>query len=195
MNRKRTKISIAVIITIAVALWVIITVRPHHYEGTDLDFAIGEGSVEITNPSEAIPVRLVDSSSHAFKVFSESEDISGTSTRESNDGKTVQVFDFELPSGTTEFTVKGNGNISFISNSATNLEATANPLTVAASRVRMAVLAVVVFVMAFYISRLYGHLWISEVRRQNARDYSAAQETEQENFDRIMERRASKRTR
>ena len=54
-------------------------------------------------------------------------------------------------------------------------------------------LSILIIAMLFYISQLYDHLWISAARRQDAKDDIVAQEAEQDNFDRIMASRSSKR--
>lgn len=193
MNSKTVKVIVAVVIIIGASFWVISTIRPQYYEGTNLNFPISEGSVEVTNPSEVLSVQLISSSSRTFRVSSASEEISGTSTRQDSDSGAAQIFEFILPSGTSEFTVSANTGIRFASNTVTNLQAKVNPLSADATRIRILALVVLVVAMLFYISHLYDHLWVSAARRQNAINDIAAQNAEQENFDRIMQSRLSKR--
>ncbi len=93
----------------------------------------------------------------------------------------------------SEFAVSGNTNVRFEANTDTRLNATVYPLSVEAVRIRIIALVVLVFAMLFYISHLYDHLWISAARRQNALDDIAVQDAEQENFDRIMQSRSSRK--
>lgn len=193
INIKTVKVIVAVVIIIGASFWVMSTIRPQYYEGTNLNFPISEGSVEVTNPSDALSVQLISSSSRTFRVSSTSEEISGASTRQDNGSNTAQIFEFILAPGTSEFTVLSSADVTFASNTTTNLQAKVNPLSVEATRIRILALVVLIAAILFYISHLYDHLWLSAARRQNAIDDIAAQDAEQDNFDRIMQSRSLKR--
>ena len=193
INWKIVKVIIAVVVMLGASVLVINTIRPRYYEGANLEFPIAEGVVQVTNSSEELTVQLISSSSRTFRVSSPSEDISGASTRQDAGNNAAQIFEFVLPSGMSEFTVSGNTNVIFEATTDTNLDATVYPFGNEAIRVRIIGLLVLAFAILFYISHLYDHLWISATRRQDAKDDIAAQETEQDNFDRIMESRSSKR--
>jgi hypothetical protein len=191
-NRKTIKVIIAIVVIIGASFWVISTIRPRYYEGKALNFPVSEGSVTVTNPSEALSVQLISTSSRTFRVSSASQGMSGSSIRENSGSVTAQVFEFVLPSGTSEFTVASNTDVIFDSNTATNLQVKVNPLNVETTRIRILALGILVVAMLFYISHLYDHLWISAARRQNALADTVAQDAEQENFNRIMKSRSSK---
>ncbi len=191
INERIVKVIIAVVVVLGVSLWVFNTIRPRTYEGVNLEFPINEGIVQVTNTLDALQVQLVSLSSQTFRVSSSSDDISGSSFRQDSDEGRTQIFEFVLPSGMSEFTVSGNTNVIFEANTVTNLDATVYPLSNEAMRIRIIGLLVLTLVMLFYISHLYDHLWISAAHRQDAKDEIAAQEAEQDNFDRIMQSRSS----
>lgn len=193
MNWKIVKVIIAVVVMLGVSVLVINSVRPRYYEGTNLEFPIAEGVVQFTNSSEELSVQLISSSSRVFRVSSSSNDISGSSiTQESNEGRT-QILKFVLPSGMSEFTVSSSSDVRFEANTNASLNATVYPLSSEATRFRLIGNVVLIIVVLFYISQLYDHLWISAARRQDAKYDIVAQEAEQDNFDRIMASRSSKK--
>jgi hypothetical protein len=153
---------------IALALfWAVDTVRSRYYSGTDLNFGIGSGTVTLTNPSdEAVPVQLVGTGTRAFTVSSTMDGVSGSSTRQGTGRNTTQLFEFQVPSGVSEFTVARGTTVSLVANTATNLEAMVQPSTESESRTVIIVAAVVVLGALFYISRMYSHRWFGPMRRR-----------------------------
>lgn len=193
INVKMVKVLISVVIMIGAIGWGITTMRSHNYEGTEISFSDGDGSVLLTNPSDSpVAMQMISTGSRSFRVSSESSDISGTSLIERDADDTTQTFEFMLPQGTTEITIATNPDVRLVSTPPTNLQVVVNPMSADSSRTRIILIVVLGCALLFYVSHTYDHLWISAARRQNADDETAAQVAEQENFDRIMKSRSSK---
>jgi hypothetical protein len=162
LNGKLFKVLLAFVIVIGTLYWAVDSVRSRSYSGTDLTFAVGSGTVKLTNPSEEpVPVQIVGAGSGSFRVSSSIEGVSGSSTRLGSGGSISQLFEFELPSGDSEFTVLRGRDVNFVASSATLLQATVNP----ASSSTTIIVAVIVIVGAlFYASNATEHRWINTLR-------------------------------
>ena len=192
MNWKTAKILIACVIIFGAIFWAFNAIRPHNYRGANLSFAIGNGLVSLTNPSEqAISVEIVGTGSRSFRVSSPTEGLAGTSTRQGNGANTAQIYTFDLPTGTSEFTFTNGSNLSFITTTPIELQATVNLVD---GDTRFSIIVAALFIVSaalFYISYTDDHQWLSAARRQQASDLAEEQAAESQNFDRIFARRKS----
>jgi hypothetical protein len=65
------KILIPSLLVIVVIFWMVDSLRPRSYSGTQLNFAIGSGSVTISNPSNnPVALQLVGEGTRSFSVSS-----------------------------------------------------------------------------------------------------------------------------
>jgi hypothetical protein len=160
------KILIVSILAIAVVYWAASAVLPRSYNGANLSFGTGTGTITVTNPSEeSMPVQLVGSRYRSFSVSSPTEGMSGSSKKSGSGNAATYSFEFELPPGISKFTVIRGSDVNFVADTATKLKATVQPLTQNETRTTVIVAVVVVLGALFYISRATGHRWISRFRR------------------------------
>jgi hypothetical protein len=161
------RIFVALVVLGGATFWGLDSVRTRSYSGTNLDVAVGSGPVTITNPSaEAFPVKLVGTGTRSFSVSSASSSVSGSSTRQGSGRATTQLFEFDLPSGITELMIVARGaDVSFVSDTASRLDVTAQPLPARDVQTTLIVAAIAILGSLFYISRATGHRWISRFRR------------------------------
>jgi preprotein translocase subunit SecE len=166
LNGKTFKVVFAFVIVIVALFWAVDSVRSRSYTGTNLKFGVGNGTVTMTNPAkEAVLVQLVDPGSRPFSVSSTIEGVTGSSIRQKNDNnKNIQLFEFELPPGVSEFTVLRGTNVGFASDASTQLEAIVQPLSEGEVRSTVLVAMVIVLGTFFYLSRATGHRWINTLR-------------------------------
>lgn len=166
-NWKTIKVLFAFVVIIGITFWAVNTIRPRSYEGTDLNFGIGDGTVSITNPSEqSTSVQLVGSGSRTFRVSSTSEDISGTSARQGSGSSSTQLFEFELPSGANEFTVSRGLDVNFIATTSSTLQAIVNPVSDSAYNAILIATIAIILGSLFYASNASEHIWMSWLRGQ-----------------------------
>ena len=193
INSKMIKVLVATILIIATSIWVYNSVRPRNYEGTSLAFMVQRGVVEITNPAEPTSVQFLRQSSSSFRMVSPTDGVGGTSVREGVGNEAFQILDVLLPTGTTEFTTSINANVQFESNTESSLSARVYPLNAGSTRFRLVALGLFVLMMLFYISYEYDHAWLNVVRGGKVAEDTAKHTEEQENFDRIMQKRVDKK--
>ena len=168
-NWKTFKVLLAFVIIIGTILWAVNTVLPRSFDGTGLNFSVGSGTVSVTNASEQpIAVQLVGSGSRTFRVSSTIEGVSGSSTRQGSGSSSSHLFEFELPLGTSEFTISRGTDVNFVANTATALQATVNPVSGGTVNLILIATIVVVFGSLFYASNATEHYWISWLRSQFA---------------------------
>ncbi|MAU09845.1 MAG: hypothetical protein CL607_08500 [Anaerolineaceae bacterium] len=192
--KSKLKIIIPIIIILGVTVWALNSLITRSYSGSDLDVAVAGGPIIVTNPSESsLPVRLFSSSPGTFTVASATESIEGRSTSEGTGRTATQFYDFTLPSGITEFTVLRGANINFVANSDMPLDVTVQPLNADETRTTLLITVFAILASLFFLSYQNGHRWISAARRQKAVDQAAEQETERQNFKRIVGNVSSKR--
>jgi hypothetical protein len=160
------------------------TTRQRSYSGDNLSFGVGSGPVTVTNPSDApVAVQLVSPESRSFSVSSTLDLETGTSTRVGSGREATHVFDFELPSGVSTFTVTRGRNVTFVAATDTSLDATVQAANASEANMTLIAAAVVVLGSLFYISRSNGHRWIAPLRRKQddaiaARQAAATASTE-----------------
>jgi hypothetical protein len=159
------KVLLALVLIVGVSYLAVNSIFPRSYSGSALNFAIGSGTVTVTNPStESIPAQLVGNSG-SYRVSSAIEGLSESPTRERTATSAIYLLEFELPPGETEFSLTRGTNVSFVTTTETQLEATVLPASVSSARTTVVVAAVVVLGSLFYISRAMGHPWIHMLRR------------------------------
>ena len=169
MNWKIIKVVGVFVVIIGVIFWATISTLPKSYSGTDLNFEVGGGAVVVTNSSDqSIPVQFMGTGTRSFKVASDIEGVSGNSTREGAGTTATQLFELELPSGTSAFTIERGTNVTFITTVSSELEATVNPMTADSSRNAIIAAIVVILGLLFYASNTMEHSWISVLRGKNS---------------------------
>jgi hypothetical protein len=163
------RLIIVVVIMVGVVAWVLTSVLPNSYDGTNLSFNVGTGSVTVNNLSDSpAAVQLIGTGTRSFTLSSNIEGVAGTSTREGSGSTSTQLYDLIVPPGTSEFTVTRGTNVKFVSSSDTRFEATVQPVSAGESRTLLIVAAVVLLGGLFYVSRSTGHRWMKSLRRQQA---------------------------
>lgn len=183
------KVIIAIVVAVGAIAWSLNSAISRSYNGTDLSFNIGRGAVVVTNTTDsAVPVSLVSTKPGTFNVISSASGVSGRSVTQGSGRSATQLYEFILPAGKTEFTVTRGSSIKFVANTEAPLKAVVKSHSSSDTTARGVVALVVVLAALFYISSTYDHMWISESRRQKARDHEAAQEDEREKFKAIFKR-------
>lgn len=161
------KVIIALALAIGTAFWALTSLLTSSYSGSNLNFGVGSGTVTVTNPSdEPVPAQFVGSRSRSFTVSSTIEGVSGSATREGTGSSSIYIFEFELPPGTSEFTIARGTEVNFVSETATRLQARVNPLSADSARTTIIVALVVVAGALFYASKSTGHAWLRALRPQ-----------------------------
>ncbi|MBZ0296215.1 MAG: hypothetical protein K8L99_26890 [Anaerolineae bacterium] len=162
------KVLVALVVLIGALFWGIDSVRTRAYSGSDLNFGVGSGPITITNPAdESVPAQLVGTGTRSFSVSSDTEVVSGSSTRAGTGRTSTQLFEFELPAGVTELMIVGRGSsVSFVADADSRLDASVQPLTPDDARTTLIITAVVALAALYYISKTTGHRWISQLRRK-----------------------------
>lgn len=166
-NWQTFKAIFVLVIVVGIVFLAVDSIRSRSYSGSNLNFVVGEGAVTLTNPSnDPVPVQLVGKGNRAFTLASNIEGGSGTSTKQGTGASTTQVFDFVLPSGSSEFTVSRGTDVNFTATTPSSLQATVNPVSSDTVRTTLIALAAIVSVALFYISHLTGHRWIRAFGRE-----------------------------
>jgi hypothetical protein len=166
LNWKTFNVMFALVIAVGAVFWAVNEIRPHSYEGPNLTFSVGDGPVSVTNPSDqGVLVRLIDSGPRTFQVSSTIEGVAGSSTRDRIQNARIHSFEFELPPGTSEFTISNGLDVTFVADTDTQLQATVSPLNSDSRRTTLIVGGVVVLGALFYASRLTRHKWFTTLRR------------------------------
>jgi hypothetical protein len=172
MNWTMLKGVLAVIVIVGAVLWAVDSLRTSTYSGADLSFAVGDGMVALTNPSDqAIPVQL-NSTRNFTVVASTIEGVSGASTRQGTGSSLANLFEFALPPGESEFRVTRSsgttGVVTFVAASAENLMATTQPLNDLNYRATLIAMAVVIVAALYFLSSLSEHRWFYALRGKTA---------------------------
>ncbi len=167
------KIVLVFVIAIGTIIWAVNSVRSLSYSGTNLSFAVGNGAVTITNPSDQpVAVQLTSTGSRTFTVSSTIEGMPRSSTKLDNGTTVKQLVEFALPPGGSEFTVVRSSStataVNFVANTETRLEALAQPLNTNDTRVTIIAAVVVISAALFYLSRATNHRWMGILRGQPA---------------------------
>jgi preprotein translocase subunit SecE len=159
------KVLLAVVVIVGVSFWAFDSVRSRSYSGTDLGFDTAGGTIVITNLSdEPAAAQFIGTGSRLFRVSSTIEEVGGSSTRIETEGARTQQFGFELPPGTSEFTISRGVDVRFVADTATELQATVNPMTNESRRNALIATAVVILGALFYASNVFDHRWLNMLR-------------------------------
>jgi hypothetical protein len=162
------RVLVALVVLVGTIFWGADSLRARSYNGTDLNFGVGNSPVTVTNPSEgSLAVQLVGAQSGTFTVASTIEGVSGRSTRVGSGRSITQLFEFALPPGVSEITVIRGADVNFVANSDTRLEALVQPLNAEGSSTTLIIVGIVILGTLFYMSRATGHHWINRFRREN----------------------------
>jgi hypothetical protein len=163
------KVLVAIVIMVGVVVWAVSSVIPRSFDGSNLTFGVGSGTVTVNNTSdETAAVQLVGNGSRGFTVSSNIEGVTGASTRQGSGNASTQLFEYGLPPGTSEFSVTRGNGVNFVSASDTRLEATAKPLSASETTTTLVVAAVVILAGSYFISRSVDHRWIKTLLRREA---------------------------
>jgi preprotein translocase subunit SecE len=181
LNWNAFKIVLAFVVIVGVIFWAIDSIRSRSYSGVNISFDTADGLITVTNPSEEpAAAQFIDSGSRTFRVSSTIEGVSGSSTRVGTGSTRTHQFEFELPPGTSEFTVSGGTDVRFVADTATELQATVDPMSSESRRTTLIAAAVVVFGALFYASNVTRHQWIKSLRHSvlGSRPDTSKQNTE-----------------
>lgn len=160
------KVLLVVGLIIGISYWAVNSIFPRSYSGSALNFGIGNGTVTVTNPStESVPAQLI-AKSKSFRVSSNAEALSGSPTRQGSGTAATYLFEFELPPGESAFLITRGSDVSFVTTTATQLEATVQPSSASAARTTITVAVIVVLISLFYLSHTVEHGWLNLFRRQ-----------------------------
>jgi preprotein translocase subunit SecE len=167
LNWNAFKIALAFVVIAGVIFWAVDSVRSRSYSETNLSFDTADGIISVTNLSDdPVAAQLTSSGFRIFQVSSTTEGVSGSSTREGTGSTRTNLFGFELPPGTSEFTISGGTDIRFVADTDTELQATVNPLSDETRRNTLLAAVVGVFGALFYASNVTGHQWIKSLRHR-----------------------------
>src|SRR5215216_2107787 len=109
------KILVAIVVIVGAAVWAFDSTRSRTYTGSALNISLGHGSVTLINSSDApVPVQLMGTGTRGFSVTTSMEGVEGDSVSEGTGRATTQLFAFEPPPGSTEFTVKSTTPVNFV---------------------------------------------------------------------------------
>ncbi|MBN8639678.1 MAG: hypothetical protein J0M07_30455, partial [Anaerolineae bacterium] len=145
------KILIAAALMVIVAVWAVDSLRPRSYSGTDLNFAVGRGTITVNNPSDtALPVQLTGTGTRIFTVQSQDEALRGSSARQGSGRNVNQLLDFTLPTGLSTFTIVNGSGVNLVATSTVLLEATVQSMSGSESTTVLVVTLVVLLGAAFY---------------------------------------------
>lgn len=165
LNWNTLKVVLAFVVIVGVAFWAVDSIRSRSYNGTNLSFDTGGGIITVTNPSdEPAAAQFIGSGSRTFWVSSTIEGVSGSSTREGTGSTRMHQFEFELPPGTSEFTVSGGTDVNFVADTDTELQATVDPMSSESRRITLIATAVVILGALFYASNVFDHRWLNMLR-------------------------------
>jgi preprotein translocase subunit SecE len=163
---KSITLTLAVLAIFGIIFWAINSTRQRTYEGADLTFVVGSGSVIVTNSSDnEIPVAMrSEGRTASFRVTSTDFDLNATSTRQGSGRVAYHGVEFNLPPGQATIDVTRGNNVQFISSSATRIAATVIPMGADEAQTTYMIAVVVVLASLFFISNTTEHQWISFVR-------------------------------
>lgn len=152
------KIIVAIVLMIGAIAWTVDSTRSTSYSGSNLDFEVGNGTVMMTNPSsELIPVQLVATSNRSFSVSSTIDDMPLSSVRDGERPNLINLIEFELPPGESEFTITRGSDVNFMADTNTSLEATVQAANIGT---KIQVLGVFLLVALLYMSFTTEHRWL-----------------------------------
>ena len=162
------KVLIALVLMAMGVYFAVDSIRPHSYSGNNLSFPVGSSPVRVSNPSdETLLVQVIGTGSRAFSISSTIDGVSGSSIRQGSGRGMTQSFEFGLPPGSSEFTISQGTDVNFVANTTTKLEASIQPLGGSKADATLIVAVAVVLGTLFYISRVNGDHWKSQIRRND----------------------------
>ena len=165
LNWNTLKVVLVFVVIVVVAFWAVDSIRSRSYSGTDLSFDTSGGTITITNLSDnPAAAQFTSSGSRTFRVSSTIDGVGGASTRVGTGSTRTYQFDFELPSGTSDFTISGGRGVRFVSATDTELQATVNPMSSESRRNTFIAVAVVILGALFYASHVFNHRWLNMFR-------------------------------
>ncbi len=161
------KIIVAVVVIGFAIFWGLSSSSTQSYNGTNLEFAIGGGSVTITNPSDdALAVHLIGSGTRSFSVINSSIETTGSSTRDGNGSKATQTYELEIPSGESQFSIARGKDVNFIATNTDAIQAIVQPLSAEESQTTLIAVTIIILASLFFISRTLEHAWIKQLINQ-----------------------------
>jgi hypothetical protein len=161
------RLIIALVAIVGVSIWAVSAVLPRSYNGANLTFSIGSGTVTINNPSDApVASQLVGKTARSFVVSSRVEGLSGSSVRQGTGASATQLFQYASPPGISEFSVARGNDVNFVSTGDTRLQATVKLLSEGETTSTLVVAALIVIGGLYYISRTTEHRWIKTLLRR-----------------------------
>lgn len=167
LNWNTFKVVLAFVVIVGVIFWAVDSVRSRSYSGANLNFEVAGGLNTVTNLSDdPAAAQLTGSGFRTFRVSSTIEGVTGSSTRVGTGSTRTHQFEFELPPGTSEFTISGGTDVRFVADTDTELQATVNPMSSESRRNTLIAAVVVVFGALFYASNVTGHLWFKSLRHK-----------------------------
>lgn len=174
---KIVKIVIALLVIAGTGYWAYDSVRTRSYEGTALQFTVGNGSrVNVSHDAEE-PVTLDMTASAGFAVTSTNTELSGTGTREGTGRDVVFRHQVELPAGTSDFRVTRGSNITFSMEGARGASAEVTPMDADSARSTVLVALVVMLAALYYVSRTLDHRWLKAILSKASPGSRAAAQT------------------
>jgi hypothetical protein len=169
LSWKLAKILFASLLIIFVIFGAINLILPKTFSGENLSFAIGHGTVTMTNPSsEPIAVQILGTGTGRVRLTSPTQGIADTSEIQGSGRTASQLIEFMLPAGQTDFITDGGNNVSFSASTPTVLSATVQMLSQIEIQGVIFISGLIVLGALFYISRSTNHRWLSMIRGQAA---------------------------
>lgn len=163
------KVIVAAALIVLVAVWAFDALRPRSYSGTDLNFAVGRGTITLNNPADsALPVQLTGTGTRIFTVQSQDEALRGSSARQGSGRNVTQLLDFTLPPGVSTFTILNGSGVNLVATSTILLEATVQSMSGSESTTVLVITALVMLGAAFYIFRASGRSLSNPLQRRSA---------------------------
>lgn len=163
----KIRVIVALVIIVGVAYWTFGDLRQLSYRGSDLSFAVGGGSVVVTNlEAEPIPVEMRTSAGRtsSFRITSAELGLNRvTSKREGSGSSAYQTTSFELPPGQARIDVVSGSGVHFVSTGG-RIQAVVTPMSPGDVQMRLILAGLVILAALYYISRTLQHRWIGALR-------------------------------
>lgn len=163
------KVIVAAALIVLAAVWAFDSLRPRSYSGTDLNFAVGRGTITLNNPADsALPVQLTGTGTRIFTIQSQDEALRGSSARQGSGRNVTQLLDFTLPPGVSTFSILNGSGVNLVATSTVLLEATVQSMSESESTTVLVITAIVMLGAAFYIFRASGRSLSNPLQRRSA---------------------------
>jgi hypothetical protein len=179
------KIAIAVVVIIVTAFWTFDSVRTRSYSGTQLSFGVGGGSITVSNPSsDPVDVQLSSTGTRNFSMTSKTQGLTGSSSSQNTDNGVIQLIKFQVPSGTSEFTISRGNNVTLTTPADTDLAVAVSPLSSGEASTTLLAAVVIIGLALFYLSRTTHHSWLQRFRSKETAEQVKEKSDEREAFKR-----------